>query len=76
MRKSIFAAIAAGSVMLAGIAGWITRTNGALEAMASTSKEAQIDTFRMMTSAKDLANEEFQDFSLVFSAPIADGLTP
>ena len=76
MRKTTFAAIAAGALMLAGIAGWAPRSNGPLEAMASTTNETQIDTFRMMTSAKDLTKEEFQDFSLVFSAPIAEGLTP
>jgi hypothetical protein len=36
-----------------------------------TSIEAQIDTFRMMASTKDLPAEEFQDFSLVFLAPVA-----
>ena len=51
------AAIAAGALILAGIAGWAT---------PSTAIGAQIDTFGMMASAKDLPTEEFQDISFVF----------
>jgi hypothetical protein len=61
MRKTTFAGIAAGALILAGIAGWANPNNRSLEAKASTSVEAQIDT------------EEFQDFSLVFSSPAAAG---
>jgi hypothetical protein len=69
MRKTTFAAITAGSIILAGFAGWATPSNRQLQAKASAAIEAQIDTFGMMTRAKDLPNEEFQDFSLVFSSP-------
>ena len=75
MRKTTFAAVAAGALILAGIAGWVTSNSSSLEAEASTAIEAQIDTFSMMasTNIKDLPTGEFQDFSLVFSAPVAEG---
>jgi hypothetical protein len=73
MRKTTFATVAAGALILAGIAGWITSNSRPLEAEASTAIEAQIDTFSMMASTKDLPTGEFQDFSLVFSAPVAEG---
>ena len=72
MRRTTFAAIAAGALILAGIAGWATPSNRPLQAKASTSIKDQIDTFSMMTSARDLPTDEFQDFSFVFSAPVAD----
>ena len=72
MRRTTFAAIAAGVLILAGIAGWIYPSHRPLEAKASTGIKAQIDTFSMMTSARDLPTDEFQDFSFVFSAPVAD----
>ena len=70
MRKTTFATVAAGALILAGIAGWITSNSRPLEAEASTAIEAQIDTFSMMASTKDLPTGEFQDFSLVFSPPV------
>ena len=73
MRKTNFAAIAAGALILAGIVGWTTGSNRPVQAKASTATEAQIDTFSMMASGKDLPTEKFQDFSLVFSAPVAEG---
>jgi hypothetical protein len=79
MRRTTFAAIAAGALILAGIAGWATPSNRPLQAKASTSIKDQIDTFSMMTSAKDLPTDEFQGFSFVFSAPVAEdrsSLTP
>ena len=66
MRKTTSAAIAAGALILAGIAGWATPSIRALQVKASTTIGAQIDTFGMMASAKDLPTEEFQDFSFVF----------
>ena len=78
MHKTTFAAIAAGALIVA-VAGWITRSNRPLQAKASTSIKDQIDTFSMMTSAKDLPTDEFQGFSFVFSAPVAEdrsSLTP
>jgi|SRR6516162_1193666 hypothetical protein len=73
MRKTTFATVAAGALIFAGIAGWITSNSRPLEAEASTAIEAQIDTFSMMASTKDLPTGEFQDFSFVFSAPVAEG---
>ena len=73
MRKTTFATVAAGALILAGIAGWITSNSRPLKAEASTAIEAQIDTFSMMASTKNLPTGEFQDFSLVFSAPVAEG---
>ena len=71
MRKTTFAAIAAGALILAGIAGWVYPSHRPLEAKASTSIEAKIDPFSLMSTVKHLPKEEFQDFSLVFpsSAP-------
>ena len=43
MRKTNFAAIAAGALILAGIVGWTTGSNRPLQAKASTAIEAQID---------------------------------
>ena len=79
MRRTTSAAIAGGALILAGIAGSVTSNSRPLEAKASTAVEAQIDTFSMMTSAKDLPTDEFQGFSFVFSAPVAEdrsSLTP
>jgi hypothetical protein len=70
MRKTNFADIAAAALILAGIAGLVFYpSHRPLEAKASTSIEAQIDTFRVMSTAKDLPTEEFEDFSFVFSSP-------
>ena len=73
MRKTTFAAIAAGALILVGIVGWVYPSHRPLEAKPSTSIEAHIDTFSVMSTAKDLPTEEFQDFSLVFPAPVAEG---
>ena len=75
MRKTTFTTFAAGALILAGIAGWATANNRPL-AMASPAIEAQIDTFKMTTSAKDLPTEEFQDFSVVFLSPVPKPITP
>ena len=77
MRKTRFwAAIAAGALILAGIAGWVYPSHRPLEAKASTSNEAKIDTFSMMSTAKDLPTEEVEDFSLVFSSPMPKPINP
>jgi hypothetical protein len=73
MRKTtLFAGVAAGALILAGIAGW-ANSNRALGAKAFTPIEAQLDTFPMMVNARNLPSQEFEDFSLVFSSPLADG---
>jgi hypothetical protein len=66
MRKTKFVAIAAGTLIFAGILGWAHSSNLPVEAKVSTSTPAQIDTFTIMSTAKNLPAEEFQDFSLVF----------
>jgi hypothetical protein len=53
-------------LILAGITAWAAPSNRALQVKPSTAIGAQIGTFRMMASAKDLPTEEFRDFSLVF----------
>jgi hypothetical protein len=75
MRKSTFwATIIAGSVMLVGIAGWTNSDRRTLEAQASTPIEAaQLDAFQMMLNARNLPNQEFEDFSVVF--PLTHGRT-
>ena len=73
MRKTTFAGIAAGALILVGIAGWVYPSHRPLEAKASTSIEAHIDRFSIMLRLKDLPTDEFQDISLVFSAPVAEG---
>jgi hypothetical protein len=77
MRKTRFwAAIAAGALILAGIAGWVYPSHRPLEAKASTSNEAKIDAFSIMSTAKDLPTEELEDFSLVFSSPVPKPINP
>jgi hypothetical protein len=63
MRKTTVVAIAASSLILAGFAGWASPYNPQLQAKASGAFEAQIDTFGMMASARDLPDEEFQETS-------------
>ena len=76
MRKTTFTAIAAGVLILAGIAGWVTSSTRPLQAKASTASETQIDPFSMMANTKNLPTEEFQDFSLVFSRPVVKDRGP
>jgi hypothetical protein len=77
VRKTrVWAAIAAGALILAGIAGWVYPSHRPLEAKASTSNEAKIDTFSIMSTAKDLPTEELEDFSLVFSSPVPKPINP
>jgi len=76
MRKTTFAAIAAGALILAGIAGWAYPSHRTLEAEASTSIEAKIDPFSLMSTAKDLPMQEFEDFSLVFPSPVPKPIDP
>ena len=76
MRKTIFAAIAASALILASVAGWVSPSHRPLEAKASISIEAKIDPFSLMSTAKDLPAEEFEDFSLVFSSPAPKPINP
>ena len=60
MRKITYIVVAAGALILAGIAGWVNPSNLPVEAKASTSIDAQTDTFRVMSAAKDLIGECLQ----------------
>ena len=66
MSKTKFTAVAAGTLIFAGILGWANSSNLPVQAEVSTSTAAQIDTFTIMSTAKNLPTEKFQDFSLVF----------
>jgi Flp pilus assembly protein CpaB len=66
VRKITFAAIAAGALIPAAIAGWASLSNRPVQAEAATAIEAQIDTFSVMVNAKDLPVEAFEDLTLVF----------
>ena len=76
MRKTTFAAVAAGALILAGFAGWAIPSNRPLQAKASSAIEPRMDPFSMMAGTKDLPTEEFQDFSLVFSSPVPKTIDP
>jgi hypothetical protein len=76
MRKTTFAAVAAGALILAGFAGWAIPSNRPLQAKAPTAIEPRMDPFSMMAGTKDLPTEEFQDFSLVFSSPVPKTIDP
>ena len=68
MRKTTFwAVIAAGGLILSSVAGWVSSDKRMLEAQASSPIEAaQLDSFQMMLNARNLPNQELEDFSLVF----------
>ena len=76
MRKTTFAAIAASALILASVAGWVYAGHRPLEAKASISIEGKIDPFSIMSTAKGLPTEEFEDFSLVFSSPAPKPIDP
>ena len=76
MRKTIFAAVAAGALILAGFAGWAIPSNRPLQAKASSAIEPRMDPFSMMAGRKDLPTEEFQDFSLVFPSAVPKTIDP
>jgi hypothetical protein len=76
MHKITFAAIGAGTLILAAIAAWAYPSNSRVQAAASTAIEAQIDIRSMMMNAGDLPVEAFQDFSVVFPSPITAEQTP
>ena len=67
MRKTtgtgLFAAIAA-ALILAGAAGWAVSGS---QARVPSPTTVQIDTISVMTSAKNLPTEHFDDYSFVFN---------
>jgi len=62
MGKTLFA-VSTAALMVAFIAGWAVSDTQARVASAET---VQVDTFEMMTSAKQMATEHFADYSFVF----------
>ena len=58
MRKTTFAAIVAGVLILTGFAVWAFLSNRLLQVTAPTEIEVRIDPFSMMVSAKDLPSQE------------------
>ncbi len=62
MGKTLFA-VSTAALMVAFVAGWAIPNTQARVAEAAT---VQVDTFKMMTSAKQMPSEHFADYSFVF----------
>jgi hypothetical protein len=63
MAKTLFA-VSAAAFIVACVAGWAAiPTSQARVAEAAT---VQVDTFEMMTNAKQMPTEHFADYSFVF----------
>jgi hypothetical protein len=63
MAKTLFA-VSAAAFIVACVAGWAAiPTSQARVAEAAT---VQVDTFQMMTSAKQMPAEHFADFTFVY----------
>jgi len=73
MRKTRFATATAAVFILAGFAGWAISSNRSLQAKTSAAIESRIDSLSVMLRLKDLPTDEFEDLSVVFSAPVAEG---
>jgi hypothetical protein len=64
MRKiSLFATGAVAALILAGVSGWTVSTT---QAVVPAAKATQIDPIQMMTSAKDLPTQKYEDLTFVF----------
>jgi hypothetical protein len=62
MGKTLFA-VSTAALMVSFIAGWAVSDTHARVAQAAS---IQVDTFEMMTSAKQMPSEHFVDYSFVF----------
>jgi hypothetical protein len=62
MAKTLFA-VSTAALIVACIAGWAVPNTQARVAQAAT---GQVDTFQMMTGAKQLPSEHFADFTFVY----------
>ena len=60
MAKKLFA-VSAAALMVSFVAGWAVSHSQARVAEAAT-----VDTFQIMTSAKQVPSEHFADYSFVF----------
>jgi hypothetical protein len=58
-----FAVAAAGALIIAGIVVWTTSST---QALVAAPKLSQIDPVQIMTSAKDLPTQTFEDMTFVF----------
>jgi hypothetical protein len=64
MRKVVYWSTASTVLVLAGIVGWAAPTTHArVVAPAAT---VRVDPLQLMTNTKNLAVDEFEDYSLVF----------
>ena len=63
MGKAFFAIGAAGFIV-ASVAGWAAIP--ARQARVAEAATVQVDTFQMMTSAKQMPAEHFADFTFVY----------
>ncbi len=64
MAQTLFA-VSTAALIVACVAGWVAiPTSQARVAEAAT---VQVDTFKMMTSAKQMPSEHFPDYSFVFN---------
>jgi hypothetical protein len=59
----LFAAAAAGALILAGVVVW---TASSTEAFVPAPKLSQVDPLKIMTSAKDLPTQTYDDRTFVF----------
>jgi hypothetical protein len=62
MAKTLFA-VSTAALLVSFVAGWAVSDSQASVAKAAT---VQVDTFQMMTSAKQMPAEHFADYSFVF----------
>ena len=62
MAKTLFA-ISTPALMVSFVAGWAVSDSQARVAQAAS---VQVDTFEIMTSAKQMPAEHFADYSFVF----------
>jgi hypothetical protein len=62
MAKTLFA-ISTATLMASFVAGWAVSDSQARVAEAAT---VQVDTFQMMTNAKQMPAEHFADYSFVY----------
>jgi hypothetical protein len=62
MAKTLFA-ISTATLMVAFVAGWAVSDSQARVAQAAS---VQVDTFEMMTNAKQMPAEHFIDYSFVY----------
>ena len=63
MGKTLFA-VSAAAFIVACVAGWASIPTS--QARVAPAASAQVDTFQMMTGAKQMPSEHFTDYSFVF----------